>query len=48
MIKDYEGSLYGNFRQVSFTDVYSSAKDFLKEYKSIGIPTTIQDTMATT
>ena len=48
MIKDYEGSLYGNFRQVSFTDIYSSAEDFLKEYKSIGIPTTIKDTMATT
>ena len=38
MIKGYEGSLYGNYRQLRFTDVYESANDFLSDYNSVGVP----------
>ena len=48
MYKGYYGSLYGNYRQLKFTDVYSSAEDFLNDYKNVGIPAIIQETNATT
>ena len=48
MIKGYEGSLYGSYRQIKFTDVYDSAESFLTDYGNIGLPKTISDTSATT
>ena len=48
MLKGYNGSLYGGYRQLKFTDVYSSAEDFLSDYKSVGLPTTISDVTANT
>lgn len=44
----YNNSLYGNYRQVKFTDVFGSADAFLQEYKSSGIPATIEDEEANT
>lgn len=46
MIKDYCGSLYGNYRQYKFTDVYDNADDFVADYKNNGFPTTIKDESA--
>lgn len=46
MIKDYCGSLYGNYRQYKFTDVYDNADDFVADYKDNGFPTTITDDSA--
>lgn len=48
MIKGYEGSLYGSYRQVKFTEVYESAESFLADYGGIGLPKTISDKTATT
>ena len=48
MYKEYCGSLYGNYRQVKFTDVYETADEFLADYGAIGLPKTISDTSATT
>lgn len=48
MIKGYEGSLYGSYRQIKLTDVYDSAESFLADYGDIGLPKTISDTSATT
>lgn len=31
-----------------FTEIYNSAADFVADYKSVGIPTTISDANATT
>ena len=41
MIKGYCGSLYGNFRQKKFSDVYDSSESFLADYQNIGLPVTI-------
>lgn len=41
-------SLYGNYRQVKFTDVYPDVATFLAEYNSNGIKTTISQDSATT
>ena len=41
MYKDYHGSLYGNYRQVRFCDVYDNVNDFLSDYANNGIPKTI-------
>ena len=41
-------SLYGNYRQVKFTDVWQSAESFVSDYKNNGIETTISDKTATT
>lgn len=41
MIKEYEGTLYGTYRTKKFSDVWSTAQDFIDDYNSIGIPTTI-------
>lgn len=48
MYKGYSGSLYGSYRQKSFTDVYESVEEFLADYKDCGIPTTISDNSAQT
>ena len=48
MIKGYPGSLYGQDRTKTFTDYWDSAQDFVNEYHSIGIPTTIDDSYAST
>lgn len=41
-------SLYGNYRQVKFTDVYPDVATFLAEYNNNGIKTTISQDSATT
>ena len=41
-------SLYGNYRQVKFTDVYPDATTFVTDYTSSAIPTTISNETATT
>ena len=41
-------SLYGNYRQVKFTDVYPDVATFLSDYTSNGIKTTISRESATT
>ena len=41
-------SLYGNYRQVKFTDVWQSAESFVSDYKNNGIQTTISDNTANT
>lgn len=41
-------SLYGNYRQVKFTDVYPDVKTFVTDYSSSAIPTTISNATATT
>lgn len=41
-------SLYGNYRQVKFTDVWQTAESFVSDYKNSGIETTISDKTATT
>lgn len=41
-------SLYGNYRQVKFTDIYPDAETFVTDYTSSAIPTTISNATATT
>lgn len=41
-------SLYGNYRQVKFTDIYPTQEEFLSDYKTSKIPTSISDETATT
>ena len=41
-------SLYGNYRQVKFTDVWGDADTFLSDYSSNGIKTTISQDSAKT
>lgn len=41
-------TLYGNYRNKKFTDVWSEDSDFLSDYKDNGIPATISDISATT
>lgn len=41
-------SLYGNYRQVKFTDVWGDVSSFLSEYQSNGIQTTISEQNAQT
>ena len=41
-------SLYGNYRQVKFTDVYPDATTFVNDYTTSAIPTTISNDTATT
>lgn len=43
----YKG-LYGNYRQVKFTDIYPDAETFVTDYTSSAIPTTISNATATT
>ena len=47
MIKGYKCTLYGNYRQESFSEIWESANDFLNDYTSIGIPTSISNDDAT-
>ena len=44
----WNNSLYGNFRTRKFTDIYPSVSDFLKDYKNVGIPTSVNETTAQT
>lgn len=44
----WNNSLYGNYRQVKFTDVYPDVDTFLANYNSNGIKTTISQESATT
>lgn len=44
----WNNSLYGNYRQVKFTDVYPDVATFLSDYTSNGIKTTISQESATT
>lgn len=48
MIKGYNGTLYGSYRQIKFTDVYSKADDFLADYGNVGVPTSISNELAET
>lgn len=41
MIKGYSGSLYGNYRTKTFSEVYPDKDSFVNEYNDIGIPPTI-------
>ena len=41
-------SLYGNYRQVKFTDVYPDADTFVTDYNESALPTTISNDTATT
>lgn len=41
-------SLYGNYRQVKFTEVYPDATTFVNDYTTSSIPTTISNKTATT
>lgn len=41
-------SLYGNYRQVKFTDIYPDATSFVTDYTNSAIPTTISNDTATT
>lgn len=41
MIKDYKGTLYGSYRGRTFSDIYPSAKDFIDDYETVGIPPTL-------
>lgn len=44
----WNNSLYGNYRQVKFTDVYPDATTFVNDYTTSAIPTTISNDTATT
>lgn len=44
----WNNSLYGNYRQVKFTDVWGDADTFLSDYSSNGIKTTISQESAKT
>ena len=46
MLNNY--SLYGNYRQVKFTDVWGDADSFINDYNNNGIETTISRQTATT
>lgn len=48
MIKGYCGSLYGAYRQISFSNVYESVEDFLADYNNVGIPAKILEINART
>lgn len=41
-------TLYGNYRNEKFTDVYTDADIFINEYQNSGIPTTISEESART
>lgn len=41
-------SLYGNYRQRKFTQIWEDVDAFLKDYQSAGIPALISDTSAST
>ena len=44
----WNNSLYGNYRQVKFTDVWKDVNSFLTEYQNNGIKTTISQQSAQT
>ena len=48
MIKCYDGTYYGTYRQVKFTDAWMSADNFVAEWSQSNIPTTITNESAKT
>ena len=48
MIKGYEGSLYGDYRQKSFQAVWKDVDSFLSDYQGSQIPVNIRNDSATT
>ena len=42
----WNNSLYGNYRTRTFTDICKDVDEFLKDYKNIGIPTSVDDPTA--
>lgn len=48
MIKGYGGSLYGNYRQNTFTETWDNVDAFLADYNSCGIPANLDTENATT
>lgn len=44
---DYNVSYFGDFLTPKFTDIYPTVQDFLNDYKSSAIPTTISEQSAT-
>ena len=46
MFKAYKGTLYGNFRTQTFSELYPDKETFLNEYNNIGIPTSIPNEKA--
>ena len=43
MMVPYNCSLYGNYRQVKFTDVYGDVESFVNDYNTCGIPASLTD-----
>lgn len=43
MMVPYNCSLYGNYRQVKFTDVYGDVESFVDDYNTCGIPASLTD-----
>ena len=43
MMVPYNCSLYGNYRQVKFTDVYGDVESFVSDYNTCGIPASLTD-----
>lgn len=48
MIKCYDGSLYGSYRQKSFQEVWKDVDSFLSDYQGSQIPVNIRNDSATT
>ena len=44
----WNNSVYGNYRTRKFTDIWTTAADFLKDYKAAAIPQVLSDEDATT
>lgn len=44
----WNNSLYGNYRQRKFTQIWGKVEDFMKDYQESGIPQLISETSATT
>lgn len=44
----WNNSLYGNYRQRKFTEIWENVEAFLADYKQAGIPQLISETSATT
>lgn len=48
MITQWDDSLYGNYRNRKFTDIWGDVSEFITDYNNNGIGTTISDTSAGT
>lgn len=47
-MSQFNHSLYGNYRQRKFTEIWEEVETFLEDYQNAGIPVTISTTSATT